>query len=256
MEDQVQAPKMVKFMTENDSSSWKSLYKMGGFAALLSLVFLPIQISVYLINPPPDTVLGWFDLFNERPLIGLLDLDLLLVVDQVLVMLIFLALFIVLRQTSKSLILIGLMFGLVTTVLLIGSNPAIAMLTLSNQYFSTVNETVRTMTLAAGQAVITNWTGSAFHTSYILGSIAAIVISVAMLHNRSFSKAAAYLGIVSNGIAFGLYIPVIGVYVSIFSVVILWFWYLLIALDLIKLGKKPSTSVKSHDLVGNIGISA
>ena len=256
MEEQVQATKMVKFMTENDSSSWKSLYKMGGFAALLSLVFLPIQISVYLINPPPDTVLGWFNLFNEKPLIGLLDLDLLLVVDQVLVMLIFLALYIVLRQTSKSLILIGLVFGLVTTVLLIGSNPAIAMHTLSNQYFSTVNETVRMMTLAAGQAMITNWTGSAFHTSYILGSIAAIVISVAMLHNRSFSKAAAYLGIVSNGIAFGLYIPVIGVYVSIFSVVILWFWYLLIALDLIKLGKKTSTSVKSHDLVGNIGIGA
>ena len=112
------------------------------------------------------------------------------------------------------------------------------------------------MTLAAGQAMITNWTGSAFHTSYILGSIAAIVISVAMLHNRSFSKAAAYLGIVSNVIAFGLYIPVIGVYVSIFSVVILWFWYLLIALDLIKLGKKSSTSVQLNDLVGNIGIGA
>ncbi|HBA92793.1 MAG TPA: hypothetical protein DCZ08_13975, partial [Anaerolineaceae bacterium] len=77
MEEQVQAIKMGKFITENDNSSWKSLYKMGGFAALLSLVFFPIQIAVYLINPPPDTVVGWFNLFNERPLIGLLDLDLL-----------------------------------------------------------------------------------------------------------------------------------------------------------------------------------
>ncbi|MFZ3078949.1 MAG: hypothetical protein WA109_04625 [Bellilinea sp.] len=237
MEEQMQAIKMGKFTTENDNSNWKSLYKVGGFAALLSLFFFPIQIAVYLINPPPDTVMGWFTLINERPLIGLLDLDLLLVVDQVLVMLIFLALYVVLRQTSKSLIHIGLMFGLVTTVLLIASNPAFAMLSLSNQYFSTANETIQTMTLAAGQAMIANWTSSAFHVSYILGSIAAIVISVAMLHNKSFSKTAAYLGILSNVIAFGLYIPVIGVYVSIFSVVPLWFWYLLIALDLLKLGR-------------------
>ena len=42
-----------------------------------------MQILVFLISPPPETVTGWFDLFQSSMLIGLLNLDLLLMVDQV-----------------------------------------------------------------------------------------------------------------------------------------------------------------------------
>ena len=49
-------------------------------------------------------------------------------------------------------------------------------------------------------------------------------------------KSTAYMGILANVIALGLYVPKIGVYISIFSVVFLWIWYILIARRLFQLG--------------------
>ncbi len=71
----------------NTDSRWNGLYKTGAAVALLFVVFLPIQILVFFISPPPESVPGWFALFQANRLFGLLDMDLLLMVDQVLTML-------------------------------------------------------------------------------------------------------------------------------------------------------------------------
>lgn len=224
----------AKTDTADSNSNW--LYKIGGGAALLSLVYFPIQIIVFLVNPPPDSVLGWFRLFQNNPIIGLLDLDLLLIVDQVLAILIFLALYAALRRAQESLMAISLALGLVSIVLFIASNPAFAMLSLSNQYAAATTEAQRAVFLAAGETMLVTWQGSAFQVSYVLGSIAVIILSAVMLRSELFSKATAYLGVLANVIALGLYVPVIGIYISIFSVVFLWVWYLLIARRLFQLG--------------------
>ncbi len=231
------AMEIKKSNIESADSSWKSLYKVGGAAALLSVVFFPIQIIVFIVSPPPSTVTGWFTLFQNHPLIGLLDFDLLLLVDQVLAMLIFLALYVALRRASESLMAIGTVLGVASTVLFITSNPAFAMLSLSNQFAAAATDAERATLLAAGQAVLVIWQGSAFHTSYIVGSIAPIIISVVMLRSKVFGKTTAYFGILANVVALGLYAPKIGVYISVFSVVFLWIWYLLIARRFFQLAK-------------------
>ncbi len=222
---------------ESADSNWKGLYKVGGAAAVLSVVFFPIQIAICLLSPPPDSVIGWFTLFQSDRLVGLLDLDLLLMVDQVLAILIFLALYVALRRTNESFMAIAIALGLVSAALFIASNPAFAMLSLSDQYATAGTEAQRAMFLTAGQAILVTWQGSAFQASYILGSIAPIIISVVMLQDRSriFGKSTAYPGILANVIALGLYVPKIGVYISIFSVVFLWIWYILIARGLFQL---------------------
>jgi hypothetical protein len=230
--------------TETADANWNWLYKAGGAAALLSVVFFPIQIIVFLVSPPPDTVIGWFRLFQINKLIGLLDLDLLLIADQVLAILIFLALYIALKRASESFMAIGTILGLISTVLFITSNPAFAMLSLSNLYAAAATEAQRAVYMAAGQAMLVTWQGSAFQVSYLLGSVAPILISAVMLRCKIFSKATAYLGILANVIALGLYVPKIGVYISVFSVVFLWVWYILIARRLFQLGQTVQAGAK------------
>jgi hypothetical protein len=222
---------------ESSDRSWRPLYRVAGGTALLSVVFFPIQIIVFLLNPPPSTVLGWFALFQKSPLIGLIDLDLLLMVDQALAMLMFLGLYIALRRANESLMAIGTLLALASTVLFVASNPAFAMLSLSNQYAAAAAELQRTVLAAAGQTALAIWQGSAFQFSYVAGSIASIIISGVMLSSRIFGKATAYFGIVANAVALGLYVPTIGTYISIFSVVFLWIWYILIARRLFQLAK-------------------
>lgn len=224
-------------------SPWAGLYRIGGAAALLATVFLPIQIAVFIINLPPGTIQGWFQLLQAHRLVGLIDLDLLLVADQVLTILMFLALYIVLRRLSQSWMVVGVALGLLSTVLFIASNPAFAMLSLSDGYTAAVTDAQRAAFLAAGQAAMATWQGSAFQVSYIMGSVAAIIISVVMLRSGIFSKAAAYLGIFSNTLALALYVPRIGTYISVFSVVFLWAWYLLTGLSLWRLGRASSREV-------------
>lgn len=212
-----------------------SLYGAGGAAALLCLVFLPIQVLVFILHPLPETTSGWFDLFQQSRLIGLLDLDLLLMVDQSLTILIYLALFFALKRTEASFMVAGLAFGLVSAILFIASNPAFSMLSLSDQY-AAASSAEKDVLLAAGSAAMAAWQGSAFHASYILGSLAPILISAIMLRSSLFKRWTAYLGILSNALALGLYVPRIGVFISVFSVLFLWGWYALLASDLLHLG--------------------
>jgi hypothetical protein len=244
MTAQIQTTRLDEVNSVAADSGWNWLYKIGAAAALLSVVFFPIQIIVFLVSPPPDTVIGWFGLFQTNKLVGLLDLDLLLIVDQILAILILLALYTALRRANESFMAIGVVLGLVAAVLFIASNPAFEMLSLSDQYAAAVTEAQRTILLAAGQAMLATWQGSAFQVSYLLGSVALIIISAVMLRSKLFSKATAYMGILANVIALGLYVPTVGVYISVFSVVFLWVWYLLIARGLFQLGRSAQANSK------------
>lgn len=218
-------------------SRWSWLYKVGGAAALITAVFIPVQIIVFIISPPPSTVMGWFTLFHNNRLFGLIDMDLLLVANNVLLVPIFLALYVSLRRVNESFMAIGTALGFVGLALYIASNTVFSMLSLSNQYAAATTDAQRSLFLASGQAMLAIHNGAAFHVSYVIGSIALIIISAVMLRSNTFSKATAYLGILANAIALGFYLPTIGLYISVFSVLFLEIWYILLARRLFHLAR-------------------
>jgi fumarate reductase subunit D len=136
---------------ETEDSAWRSLYRVGGAGALLMAVFIPIQFIIFVAWPPPSAVIGWFTLFQNNRLLGLLDMDLLLIVDQVLMVLVLLALYIALRRASQSFMAIALTAGLVGIAAYFASTTAFEMLSLSDQYAEATTEAQRSMFLAAGR---------------------------------------------------------------------------------------------------------
>ena len=88
--------------TQTTDSAWKSLYKIGSVAALIIVVLIPIQSFIFVAYPPPSTVIGYFTLFQNNWFLGLLNLDLLYMVDSALLILIYLALYAALKRASKS----------------------------------------------------------------------------------------------------------------------------------------------------------
>ena len=77
----------MSFSNNNNPKSayiWQTLHRVGGMAALAVLVLIPIQMVVFFVWPPPNSVIGWFALFQDNALVGLLDMDLLLIVDYLL----------------------------------------------------------------------------------------------------------------------------------------------------------------------------
>jgi hypothetical protein len=60
------------------NTNWKPIYRVGGGAALITAVLIPLQIVVFVAWPPPleGSTSEWFTLFHENWLLGLLSLDL------------------------------------------------------------------------------------------------------------------------------------------------------------------------------------
>ena len=78
--------------------------------------------------------------------------------------------------------------------------------------------------------------GTVFYMSYVLVSVAPMMISVVMLRSNIFSKVTAYVGILANVLGLAYFLPAVGVLLSLISVVGLAMWYILIARRLYQLG--------------------
>ena len=147
-------------------STWKSLYKIGAAAALFGAAIIPIQMIVFIAWPPPDTAIGWFTLFQNSTIGGLLAFEGLFVVNAVLGILTALALYLALRRVNQSLMAIATALALVEAIALIVARPAFDMLYLSDQYAAATTDAQQSLFLAAGEAMWATFHGTAFHLSY------------------------------------------------------------------------------------------
>lgn len=213
------------------AAPYPALLRLAAAAALASATCIPIQIAVFLAWPPPldGGAADWFALLQQHRLAGLIDLDLLLVGDNVLLVPVLLALYVLLHRLRESAMLTAVAAGFLGIVMYVATNPAVQMAALSDDYASATSDSARASAVAAGDAVLATWQGTAFHVAYLLGALAGILIGVVMLHSASFGKATAWLLIVANVVGLGLYLPGVGVYVAVFSVLFLEIWYLLVA---------------------------
>lgn len=225
---------------EKRESAWKPLYRLGGAAALMVVLLYVIQIVVLVVSPPPSTVVGYFTLFHKYALLGLLDLDLLSIADYALFVPMFLALYVALRQVSPSFMIIATALGLVGIATYFASNTAFEMLSLSSQYAAATTDAQRSLFVASGQAMLAIYQGTAFDVSYVLLAVAPLIISVVMLRSTTFGKVTAAVGMVANALAVGFFVPAIGIFLSLISVVGLLIWYVLIARRLFLLAQGVS----------------
>ena len=217
---------------------WVALYRVAGVSALLTGVLIPLQILAFVAWPPPQgEVVQWFEVFQDSAFIGLISFDLAILLEEVLLVPIILAMYVLLRRTSESLMLIAASLWLLSVALFIGSNTGFEMLALSNGYAAAGTEAGRVVYVAAGQAMLAAYMqqGSSFVMGYLLAAVAGTLVGIGMLRNRVFSGVAAWAAIVANVLGLGLFLPGIGVLVSLGSVAILIVWYLLVGWRLVRL---------------------
>jgi hypothetical protein len=254
--------KMVEEVNHNDwrDAGWKSLYRVGGAAALLAgIIFrrnLGVEFELFSPITFPETVGAWFTLLQDNRLIGVVYLHIFDLVHYALAGLVFLALFVALKRTNKSFMLIAATTGLVGITVYFASNTAFSMLSLSDQYLIANSEAEQNLLLGAGKALLAQnrfsspgaHPGSGGYISLFLIAIAGLMTSIVMLRGKVFNRATAYVGILAGsldiayciGFAFFpsvdgeqlalLFIPAAGLFWMI--------WYILVGWRLYRLGKE------------------
>ena len=229
-------------------SAYNGLYKAGAVAALMAAVLFRRNLDAEWMllrgagmmnavpSAPPNTVIDWFTLLQNNKLLGLTLLNFFDLANYALVGLIFLALFAALRRASPSWMGIAAALGFAGITVYFASNQAFTMLSLSEQYAAATTGAQRAMFLAAGQAVLAihrnaSFAGSGIYLSFLLVSVAGLIISAVMLRSSIFSKGTAYMGILANGFGLGYYIVFAFASALVFiplsiSAIFLLIWYL------------------------------
>ena len=234
----------------NDDSRWTALFKIAVVSALLAVTLIPLQIIVYAIWGIPETAIESFTLFQANKLIGLLVLEFLYLVSNILSIPIYLALYMTLRRVDQSVMAIATVLGLIAIAVVFAARPTFDMLYLSEQYAAATTEAQRAILLAAGEAKLALVYGTAQQVHYFLGAVALLLVSIVMLRSDIFSRTTAYVGIIANVLVFGLYVPTIGVYLSIFSVFpFLTLWLILIGRRFLQLGSRQNEVPPRNDVV-------
>ena len=135
---------------------------------------------------------------QAQPLLGLLSMDLLYILNNTILVLIYLALFFALRRSSETAVLIAMLLGTLGVAAYYASNTGFEMLALSGQYAGATSEAQRTALLGAGQALLAIYKGTAFDTYYVLNAAALLIFAVVMLRSKVFSKATGGVGLAAG----------------------------------------------------------
>lgn len=221
-------------MSQGFKINFQPLYRVAQFLALTMLILIPLQIVIYVIAPPPDTVKGFFELYQQNPFLGLLSLDFLYLFNNMIIVIIYLALFVLLYREKPVTVLLALILGLIGIACYYPSNPAFEMLTLSNQYFQALPEQ-QTIYLAAGEALMAGYTGTTFDVYYVLSTICLLLFAYALIKSHKFKKSVGLWGLASG---FFMIVPSsAGVLGMIFSLLSLIPWVVFIALLMINFRK-------------------
>lgn len=183
----------------DDLARWRTMFRLGAIGAWVVVCLIPLQAAVFMLSPPPDTVREYFDLFQSNPVLGLLDLDVLLSVDYLAMIPLYLALFLVVRRRAPSASVLGLVASLMSvTLFLVSRDATFSMWLLSSQYATATDPAQQAALVAAGQSLLTQYDGGTFGLSYLLGAAAVLLFSIPMWRHRIFGRAVGLVGIITG----------------------------------------------------------
>ncbi len=232
--------------TEIADARWKDLYRLGGIASILVAVIIVLAIVAFFIWPYKPGFTSVRDIFmtlqNDR-LGGLISLDLSTIIAPLISIPQILALYVALKRVNESYALIALAFGLMGVVLWLTARPLAEVVSLSDHYAAATSEIEKNQYLAAGEALIALFGGTAWLISQILLNISSALSSLLMLWSRIFSKTTAYLGVVVSIIGIGIFLPVVGIVLGLLGTAGGMVWLILVGLRLLQLARLSSVEV-------------
>lgn len=240
------------------------LYRLSGIAALLAAVvfrrnwsaeFFLLRMTGVISRGPteaPGSASGWFSLFQDDALVGMILFNVVDLVNYALVGILLLGLYAALRGMNRTAAGLALAGGWLGVAVAFASNRSLAMLRLSRHYAAAVGTVERDALLATGEALLavdnpaTVQAGSGETAALLLITLSAIMMAVLMRHHPAFGRRTAWLGIAAEGIQMGTFAaltlapsPALLALPPSLAAPLRLVWYLLVGRRLIQLARGP-----------------
>jgi hypothetical protein len=138
---------------------------------------------------------------------------------------------------NESYALIALALGFMAIIALIPARPIAEMVTLSDRYAAATTDAARSQYLAAGEALLTLFNGTAWIVNIVLGSVSNLISCLLMLRSNIFGKAIAYFGVAINIMVLLFFMPAVGLYLVFLGTMAAVPFQIVVGLRLWRLGR-------------------
>jgi hypothetical protein len=155
-------------------------------------------------------------------------------------MLMFVALYIVLRRVNEPIALVALIINIMAITLVIVCRPLVELVMLSDQFAVATEAAEKTRILAAGEVLRTQLDGTAWTTQTALLMIAGLINNSLMLRSDYFKKRTAWTGIAISAIGLPFFLPEIGLFFLFLNTIGSIPWCIFVASDLFKISRSVS----------------
>ena len=240
--------------TEIVDERWRDLYRIGGIAALLVAASITFAVLAYFIWPYTPGVVTTENILatlHTDRIGGLIALDVLTVPIVLLNVLPLLALYAALKRVNESTALIALVLGLIAVPMLLAARPVTEMVMLSEKYVSATTVAVRSQYLAAGDALLEHFSGTAWMVESFCLILSGLISSLLMLRSPVFGKTTAYVGIATSLFGFGFIIPIIGNLLFLVNTILSVIWNILVARGFFRLGRLMAAPESRSTRIGD-----
>jgi hypothetical protein len=140
-------------------------------------------------------------------------------------------------------------------ILFLGSNTAFEMLALARGYSAAIPAD-QPAYIAAGQGMLASYwdMGTSFVFGYVLSALGGIVLGAALVRSGALGRSAGWLLVVANVVGLGIFLPGIGVAVSLVSVLLLWVWYVRTGWSLVRMLRRvgPRSRAMAKPVVATV----
>lgn len=234
--------------TKIGNSDWRNIHKAGGISALTVGVLLIIEMTTYIATSAPSLAdpAGWFNLFQNNRLVGLVDFGILELISLILFVPMYLALYAALRRANENALSIAAILAFIGIAANFATSKLFTLISLSDLYTVAATAAQKSQFLAAGQAVLAVSAQGGISGSVEGGfplAVAGVIISAVMLRSNILGRAAGIVGILANGIGLMMYgsaalAPSMAgspFFVAFFLLSVIWF--ILIGLRLIQISR-------------------
>lgn len=240
---------------EISNNQWKSIYRFGAITTIIVLCGIVLDMIVGSITGGniaalPQTAIERFTQFKGNSLLGLYNLDLLNIINQLILIPSIFALYAAHRETNKPPAILSLILFLIGTTIFVAGNTALTMLDLSHKYFAADSNEQRSLLAAAGEAMLAKGSHGSFGVfiGFALPTFANVLMSCVMLNGKVFSRATSYVGIIGNSlmvvyIIMVTFMPAVEKMVLFFAMpagLLVMTWMIMFTIKLIKLGHKET----------------
>lgn len=183
----------------------RSICAIGGVFTILALIGIVLDVVIGSItggnlSALPQTAVDRFAQLQKFPLLGLYNLDLLNLINQLLLIPSYFALYAAHRKTGNAFAQLALIIFLVGTSIFVTTNTALPMLELSHKYAGVTTESQKILFASAGEAMLARGAHGSLGVfiGFLLPNIAGLIMSFAMLSGKVFNKTTSYLGLIGS----------------------------------------------------------